>query len=395
MRIFPIILKPCPWQGVDWLASIQVRPKDGKPLVLLNRHRADEILANIALEIRALLSGSKAAAPPSPPQPTKPVQPTAVPPPVTPLVIPSASEESPLTPATLESPGVIAPSPAEKPPANRGTLHAVQRDMEATTSTPPDQVTITTPIHLELVRVPAGEFLMGSDPTKDPNARPEEQPQHRVYVSEFYIGKYPITNEQYAVFVNATKHPAPSHWKKGKIPVGKESHPVVYIYRLRNDTIAFFEWLSRESDYTFRLPTEAEWEKAARGIDGRIYPWGNEWDPTRLNEKRPRDTTPVGKYSPNGDSPYGVADMLGNVWELCADSYYAKEYQHRANNVTKDPPGPKQGDYYVVRGGAFDNKELWVLRCAARPGYLGYLVRGDSGLRVVMVSPFPSEALKH
>jgi formylglycine-generating enzyme required for sulfatase activity len=122
-----------------------------------------------------------------------------------------------------------APPPAENPPANRGTLNEVKRAMEVVTPTPPDQVTITTPIHLELVRVPAGEFLMGSDPAKDKNARKNEQPQHRVYLSEFYIGKYPITNEQYAVFVKATKYNPPSYWKNGKIPSGEENHPVVYV----------------------------------------------------------------------------------------------------------------------------------------------------------------------
>ncbi|MBI1882373.1 MAG: SUMF1/EgtB/PvdO family nonheme iron enzyme, partial [Chloroflexi bacterium] len=119
---------------------------------------------------------------------------------------------------------------------------------------------------------------MGSDPAQDKNARKDEQPQHRVYVSEFYIGKYTITNEQYAVFVQATKHRAPIYWKKGKIPAGKENHPVFYVSW--DDAVVFCKWLSQETGRTFRLPTEAEWEKAARGTDGRIYPWGDQWDKT-------------------------------------------------------------------------------------------------------------------
>ncbi len=265
-----------------------------------------------------------------------------------------------------------APPPRETPgkgsPPTPGTLHSVQRDMEMATATPPDRVTITTTLHLELVRVPAGEFLMGSDPIKDEDAQSGEYPQHRVYVSEYYIGKYPMTNEQYAAFVKATKHKAPENWKEGKIPPGKENHPVVNISW--DDVVTFCQWLSQATGQPFRLPTEAEWEKAARGMDGRIYPWGNEWNPIRLNsrEKGPRDTTPVGKYSPDGDSPYGAADMAGNVWEWCADWYDKEEYQRRARTVMQDPQGPSQGQYRVLRGGTWGSHQAHP-RCACRGGY--------------------------
>ncbi|HLF03376.1 MAG TPA: SUMF1/EgtB/PvdO family nonheme iron enzyme, partial [Anaerolineales bacterium] len=164
-----------------------------------------------------------------------------------------------------------------------------------------DILIIEHPFHLELIRIPAGEFLMGSDPMKDKEARENEQPQHRLHLPEFYIGKYPITNAQYAAF------------KKIPIPAGQENHPVVNVSW--RDAIAFCQWLSQQTSKTFRLPTEAEWEKAARGVDGRIYPWGDEWDATRLNsgESGPKTTTPVGAYSPRGDSPYGLADVSGNV----------------------------------------------------------------------------------
>jgi formylglycine-generating enzyme required for sulfatase activity len=236
---------------------------------------------------------------------------------------------------------------------------------------------------LELVHVPAGEFLMGSDPAKDKNAAKNEQPQHRVYVSEFYIGKYPVTNEQYAAFVKATKHNPPIHWNNDQIPGGKENHPVVTVSW--DDAVAFCEWLSQESGQAFRLPTEAEWEKAARGTDGRIYPWGDEWDSTRLNswETGPRETTPVGKYSSGGDRPYGAADMAGNVWEWCADWYDEEEYQRRAKVGVQDPRGPSQGQFRVLRGGSWDGNQNFA-RCVCRG-------RGiPSGWR----SP-PFEALKH
>jgi len=228
--------------------------------------------------------------------------------------------------------GLTVAAPASVPP-----------DEPPTEPTPPDVLTITSPIHLELVRVPTGEFLMGSDKSKDKDAQDNEQPRHRVCVSEFYIGKYPVTNAQHAAFLKVTKHEVPEHWKNGKIPSGKENHPVVYVSW--HDADVFCQWLSRETGKTFRLPTEAEWEKAARGTDGRIYPWGNEWDETKLNsaEAGPGDTTPVGQYSPAGDSPYGAADMSGNAWERCADWFDRQEYQRRAKSTVKDPHGPENG----------------------------------------------------
>ena len=168
-------------------------------------------------------------------------------------------------------------------------------------------MTIDKPIHLELVRVPAGPFLMGDD-------------KHTVDLPEFYIGKYPVTNQQYAAFVQASKARAPDHWKEGKIPAGKENHPVVYVKW--DEAVAFCQWLSQASGHEVRLPSQAEWEKAARGADGRTYPWGNEPPPNpdlcNFKDSGIGDTTPVDRY-PNGASPYGALDMAGNVWEWTAD----------------------------------------------------------------------------
>ena len=155
---------------------------------------------------------------------------------------------------------------------------------------------------------------MGSDPKVDKDAFGDEQPQHRLYLPEFYIGKYPVTNEQYAAFVKATRQAAPQHWKNGQIPAGKENHPVVDVSW--KDAVAFCRWLSQASGKTIRLPTEAEWEKAARGDDGRIYPWGDKPPTKELCNfgGNVGDTTPVGQY-PAGASPCGALDMAGNVWE--------------------------------------------------------------------------------
>jgi formylglycine-generating enzyme required for sulfatase activity len=247
----------------------------------------------------------------------------------------------------------------------------------------PDVLTITSPIHLELVRVPAGEFLMGSDPEKDERAYDDEQPQHTIDLPEFAIGKYPITNAQYAAFVQATGHRAPKHWEKGEIPSGKGDHPVVYVSW--DDAMAFCEWLSQETDKGFVLPSEAEWEKAARGTNGRIYPWGDE-DPTAdlCNfGKNVGDTTPVGNYSPKGDSPYGCADMAGNVWEWTRSLYKDYPYDSEDGREDLDAGGDVRR---VVRGGAFAYNTR-VVRCAFRHRLDPNYRNRNYGFRVV-VSPF-------
>ena len=118
----------------------------------------------------------------------------------------------------------------------------------------PEVFAIQSPIYIEFVRVPSGEFLMGSDPTKDPHGdREKEQPQHLVFLHEYSIGRYPITNLQYAVFVKATVHRTPRSWKNGELPSGKEKHPASDVSW--NDAISFCEWLSQASGKPFRLPT--------------------------------------------------------------------------------------------------------------------------------------------
>ena len=170
--------------------------------------------------------------------------------------------------------------------------------------------------------IPAGEFLMGSN---DEEAPSNEGPVHTVYLDAFYIDKYEVTNAQYKQFIDATPQ-----WQKDSIdrglhngnylalwngnnyPTGKANHPVVYVSWYA--AIAYAEWAGK------RLPTEAEWEKAARsGLTSKKYPWGNDLDSSKANYNyNARNITPVGSYPSNG---YGLYDMAGNVWEWCLDAY--------------------------------------------------------------------------
>jgi formylglycine-generating enzyme required for sulfatase activity len=170
------------------------------------------------------------------------------------------------------------------------------------------------PYEPEMILIPAGEFLMGSDPAKDKDSRGDEQPQHCLFLPDYYLAQTPVTNAQYRVFVQEDGQTLPTHWTEGKPTAAKADHPVVNVSWY--DALEYCRWLSKVTGRTYGLPSEAEWEKGARGTDGRIYPWGEQWDTTRCNvtEGRWGDTTPVKAY-PTGVSPYGVLDMTGNVWE--------------------------------------------------------------------------------
>jgi len=158
------------------------------------------------------------------------------------------------------------------------------------------------------ITIPAGKFLMG---TNLKNSDATSHPQHEVNLKAFHIDKYLVTNAQYARFVAATGHRPPSDWKNGKIQEGVLLYPVTLVNWY--DASAYAKWAGK------RLPTEAEWEKAARGTDGRRWPWGNDMDPARLNTYyNVGSANNVTAYA-NGVSPYGVYDMAGNVDEWVED----------------------------------------------------------------------------
>ncbi|TEU17403.1 MAG: formylglycine-generating enzyme family protein [Anaerolineales bacterium] len=220
----------------------------------------------------------------------------------------------------------------------------------------------------QLVRIPAGEFLMGTR-EEDVDAIAQkygigrkyierEVPRRKVLVEEFEIGKYPVTSFEYRAFVQDTDHEPPHHWEGDQYPEKLGDHPVVSVSW--HDAVAYCEWLSEKTGKPYRLPSEAEWEKAARGTDGREFPWEDEWDESRCNtsEGGPGTTTPVGQYSPDGDSPYGVADMAGNVWAWCADWFQA----YPDNRFQDKDYGEK---FRVLRGGSWSNSRGHA-RCAYR-----------------------------
>ncbi len=208
------------------------------------------------------------------------------------------------------------------------------------------------------VLIPAGKFLMGTDLK---NADAASRPQHQVNVSAYRIDKYLVTNAQYARFIAATGHRPPSDWKNGKIQQGTLLYPVTLVNWF--DAVAYAKWAGK------RLPTEAEWEKAARGTDGRRWPWGNEMDPKRLNTYyNVGSASDVTTYT-NGVSPYGVYDMAGNVDEWVDGDFLpykgtdapADVFQGKVARVQSAEDRsmkiadlvPVNGQYKVLRGGSW------------------------------------------
>ena len=254
----------------------------------------------------------------------------------------------------------------------------------------------------ETVPLPAGPFVSGSDSqerqyayrldeqayghayTRKHDWYADERPRAKRSTDAFEIARTLVTNRQYAAFVEATGHRPPNveratwegyglihpyartrrfAWTDGAPPADRPHHPVVLVSHA--DATAYARWLSRVTGGTWRLPTELQWEKAARGTDGRYFPWGDTWDPSHLNthDAGPFDTMPVGSF-PKGASPYGMLDPAGQVFEWTRERYI---------DTTR----------YTVKGGSWDDKGCGVCRPASRHGRPGDLKHILVGFRVV------------
>jgi len=367
IEIFPLIVKACPWDAFGWLKSMQLCPTDGKALSSFSDHKIDAILTDFVKEMKGKLN------------------PTALPE-VTQVKTPKRISLSKLhdMPADVKYVANLGKNVKKN---EQGAWEAYYQDW------------------IVMVYIPAGEFKMGQTEEekqwlidhigeKDYNEYiKNELPLHTVYLDGYWMGKTEVTVKQFRIFVEAKGYKTDAEKSGGAItwtgekcehkegitwknPGFKQddNHPVVCVSR--NDVRAYCEWLSNKRGLSFKLPTEAQWEKAARGTDSRKYPWGNheafyngKWHANyavHYNwEQRGEDgfefTSPVGSY-PQGASPYGLLDMAGNVWEWCEDWYEGDYYR---KSTIKNPKGPEKGNLLVVRGGSWSYKARY-LRCAQR-----------------------------
>jgi formylglycine-generating enzyme required for sulfatase activity len=226
--------------------------------------------------------------------------------------------------------------------------------------------------------VPAGEVSLGASPRRSTGPAPvEETPRHEVDLATFSIALTPVANAEYARFVAEAGHVPPPHWRGGEPPPGLERHPVTHVDW--HDARAYCAWAGG------RLPTEAEWEKAARGADGRRHPWGDQEPDERLavygRATKGAATEPVGAR-PAGASPYGVLDLAGNVWEWVSSAY--RRYPYRAGDGREDPAG---GEERVLRGGSYASAGGRWLRCAARSRSYPARRQAHVGFRVARGGP--------
>jgi formylglycine-generating enzyme required for sulfatase activity len=384
VRVIPVILKPCVWQEVDWLQGIQARPKDGKALSGMSEHDADAAMTDLVLEIHRLLS----ATPKSRRASAAVVQPAAVilPPPVPPqrqfpklprklfFALPAVAiiaviwvpvsawlREAMTQPPRAAEAGQHSPAPQQE-------NSVPQAPSPTQTTTPPPTAASKPPAQPSsaikepaMVALDGGEFWMGSDKTSDPEAYGDETPRHKVKVEPFSLGKFEVTVAEYAAFAAAPDKgfAVSDAWRKPGFTQG-DNHPAVNVSF--HEAQAYAAWLVKQTGKPYRLPTEAEWEYAARaGTETSRY-WGNNLNDAcayanvynrsgKLALKDAGDvacedhyvhTAPVGQFKPNA---WGLHDMLGNAWEWTC-SAYAKPYNGAESRCDESAVGR------VLRGGS-------------------------------------------
>jgi formylglycine-generating enzyme required for sulfatase activity len=275
-----------------------------------------------------------------------------------------------------------APPPAAKKPQPSRVLESIEAEKFAPLNRELERQkhpAFTASIGAEMLFIPSGTIMIGS--TAD-GAAPNEAPLTKTNISCFHISRYPITNEQYEMFDGTHTSRRPG-WANDK-------HPAVYVSSV--DAIKFCEWLSRRDGKHYRLPTEAEWEYAARGTDGRSFPWGEKlnrgdlanfadsnttfpWRDAEINDGF-AETAPVGNY-PRGASPFGAEDMAGNVWEWCLDFYEPYKGKERTNPCSSLSAGRR-----IYRGGSWKSRAN-SLRTSTRNFNLPEYSANDVGFRIV------------
>jgi len=237
---------------------------------------------------------------------------------------PAETDEEPSSADLENETGATIIQPLSLEPSTTGSIWA--KDKQNTM-----KIKLDTGVYMEFIRIPAGEFLMGSDPAVDPDAWEDEQPQHLVHLDEYWIGKTSVTRSQYKPFASQQKSFFYRFWYSTNNLDFREDEPFTNIDW--QTAVDFCTWLGSICKRKISLPSEAQWEKAARGTDGRIYPWGNEPEPALFNQP----------------SPFGVIGMSGDNWNWTADLYDKKYYTHSPKN---NPSGSQDGEKRVVRGGS-------------------------------------------
>ena len=264
-----------------------------------------------------------------------------------------------------------------------GTDNASEKDTLTTKVKPGTKVgdvTVNLKDGAEMVWVPAGEFLMGTtdaevaallkgNPAYEAGGFDSEKPQRKVYLDGYWVYKYEVTVKQYRKFCKETNREMPKAPGWGE----KDDHPMVYVSW--RDAAEYAKWAAGS------LPTEAQWEKAARGTDGRKYPWGSTWDKNKCANPELGLTSPapVGSY-PAGASPYGCMDMAGNVFEWCGD-WYGEDYYK--TSPSRNPKGPSSGENRVLHGGTWGGCDAAGCRCAFRHYDDPYYTVDNYGFRLV------------
>ncbi len=232
-----------------------------------------------------------------------------------------------------------------------------------------------------MVLVPGGWFIMGCNKGEE-----DEKPERKVWIDSFRITQYPVTNRQYAQFIAETGHRIPRYWKNKNC-----NAPLQAVVGVSwDDAVEYCRWKSRKKSTIYRLPTEAEWEKAARGTNSRKYPWGNNKPSRNHADTRLKEKMPAVGMCTLGMSPYGCYDMTGNIWQWCADWYDRNYYQIASDrNPLCTTENTRNGR--VVRGGNWvflgccSGSPEYALRCVQRNAFHPKLRKKSVGFRCVKV----------